>query len=203
MDATRTPHGEFPFPKPSMEVDGTRTLHGPGGTARLTPSGARILRTLLSRAGETVGKRDLLASSSDSSVNVHVHRLRAALARAGYGNCIGTAHGAGYVLLAAPIESSMDRLREELATSKNYTATLERAIDDVRTHADAWVDLISQLVCYISSDSASSETDRSYVEHELKAAKRDLGALIAAFDTAPARQKQPFDRSSATGESTT
>jgi hypothetical protein len=61
---------------------------------------------------------------------------------------------------------------------------LDRAIADIRPHAAAWIKLLTAYVNSLPPDTeptAESEgnADRSYAEHELRAMKRDLTALLA------------------------
>lgn len=61
--------------------------------------------------------------------------------------------------------------------------TLEFAVNEVRPHFDAWVRLLEEHRASLPPDSPPTPendgvSDRSYVEHELQAMKRDLGALL-------------------------
>jgi hypothetical protein len=63
-------------------------------------------------------------------------------------------------------------------------ATLRAAVEDVRPHASAWIRLLSAYVDSLPPDTTDTPervgcSDRSYAEHELRAMKRDLGALLA------------------------
>ena len=70
-------------------------------------------------------------------------------------------------------------LRAQLATANARAGELKAAINDVSTHRNAWVGLISQLHRRMLLDPESGEADLSYVIHELRAMIRDLGALVA------------------------
>jgi hypothetical protein len=55
-------------------------------------------------------------------------------------------------------------------------------IADIRPHVPHWIDLLEAYVASLPPDGpdGSGETDRSFAEHELRAMKRELGALLTA-----------------------
>lgn len=61
---------------------------------------------------------------------------------------------------------------------------MRAAIEDVRSHVDAWVSLLAEYVSTLppdtqpTSEDSAGLSDRSYAEHELRAMNRDLAALI-------------------------
>lgn len=61
--------------------------------------------------------------------------------------------------------------------------TLMQAIEEVRPHYSAWVQLLTDYTNTLPPDTAPTpesegDTRRGYAEHELSAMKRDLGALL-------------------------
>jgi hypothetical protein len=77
--------------------------------------------------------------------------------------------------------SSGDRRQPpKLNTSGRRQLTL--IIEDIRQHVPAWIGLLEEHVARLSEDGLLGTSDgaRSYAEHELKAMKRDLTALLAA-----------------------
>ena len=63
-------------------------------------------------------------------------------------------------------------------------AALEAAIEEIRPHADAWISLMEAYVASLPPDTPETPeqagtADRSYAEHELRAMRRDLAALLA------------------------
>lgn len=71
---------------------------------------------------------------------------------------------------------------EQLATARH------NAIEQIRSHVGAWIGLLQTYVDSLPPESLNLINDddaaRSYAEYELRAMKRDLGALIA-IDTIP------------------
>ena len=64
---------------------------------------------------------------------------------------------------------------------------ITQAIEDIRPHVPAWIMLLERHVASLPPDSFPSGHDgdegsceRGYAEHELRAMKRDLAALLAA-----------------------
>jgi hypothetical protein len=60
-------------------------------------------------------------------------------------------------------------------------AALDAAVTDIRPHVETWIMLLESYVARLPPDgpAGSSEANRSYAEHELRAMRRDLGALLA------------------------
>lgn len=64
-------------------------------------------------------------------------------------------------------------------------AALDAAVADIRPHAHAWIELLERYVSSLPPDgpvdphTGESACDRSYAEHELRAMRRDLAALLA------------------------
>lgn len=84
---------------------------GPERVAALTPLEFDLLAALVRRAGRVVRRASLLslvgrqhAPIGERTVDVHIARLRKKLGAAerGFGKCIGTVRGVGYVLAAGP-----------------------------------------------------------------------------------------------------
>lgn len=72
---------------------------------------------------------------------------------------------------------------EEITNEITFEA-VALAIEDIRSHAAAWIKLLTAYVNSLPPDTpptAENEgnADRSYAEHELRAMKRDLAALLA------------------------
>ena len=59
---------------------------------------------------------------------------------------------------------------------------LRAAVNEVRPHIPAWIALLEAHVESLPPDGPDGSGDcaRSYAEHELRAMRRDLGALLAA-----------------------
>ena len=55
------------------------------------------------------------------------------------------------------------------------------AVEDIRPHVPHWIALLEAHVASLPPDGpdGSGEADRSFAEHELRAMKRDLGALLS------------------------
>lgn len=68
------------------------------------------------------------------------------------------------------------------ALNVDRLATLEAAVADIRPHVGSWIKLLEAHVASLPPDgpAGSGDADRSYAEHELRAMRRDLGALLAA-----------------------
>ncbi len=73
---------------------------------------------------------------------------------------------------------------------------LQTAIAEVRPHVDAWIYLLSSYVDSLPPDTqptaeSDGTADRSYAEHELRAMKRDLVALVASTSNPGAETDEP------------
>ena len=74
-----------------------------------------------------------------------------------------------------------------MSNGPDRLAALDAAVSDIRPHVPAWIALLEKYAASLPADRAPSghdgdegSTDRSYVEHELRAMRRDVSALLNA-----------------------
>lgn len=99
--------------------------------------------------------------------------------------------GTSNLVLTQKINDRLDRLRERLAaetpvtegipTPGHESTDIARFVrEDIAPHFNSWCDLLKQLAESLPPDGITpDDADRSYVEHEHRAAVRDLSHLIA------------------------
>jgi hypothetical protein len=88
------------------------------------------------------------------------------------------------IWLAAKAEA---KTAEKLSKAEAMmAANVMAAIEDIRPHVPAWIKLLETHIASLPPDRDPSghdgddgSSDRGYAEHELRAMKRDLGALLA------------------------
>ena len=81
-------------------------------------------------------------------------------------------------------EQRLPELERQLSEVMRRLSLMDVAVADIRPHLQSWTTLLERHRDSLPPDTPESAEEeacyeRSYVEHELRAMRRDLGALLA------------------------